>query len=175
VEVFQGLAYVAAAKGLWAVDFEDPRAPSVAGVFPIDRDDQHPQDVTLYNYGEGGVVAYLSTWSDGVRVVDMSDPAEPVQLARIQTKGAAEEVKLVYGYNLFVASGKEGVELFNVLDPRNPTPQPIAQTKGHAWALEVNPSQGRGYVAFGRLGKKRPDGTFDKTGGLEIFDFSVPE
>jgi hypothetical protein len=172
VEVFGNIAYVAAGKGLFAIDLgEDASDPQVLGMFPISREEKHPQDVAIARIGDG-LVAFLSVWTDGVRILDVSDPTRMTELARIKTQGAAEEVKLVDGVRLFVSSGKAGIEQFDVSALAKPVAVPMARTDGHAWALEILPN-GIGYNAFGRLGKRRPDGTYDKTGGLQVFDLTL--
>lgn len=66
-------------------DYSDPSAPAQIGEYrtPNSRgtDDQGAGDYTIHNNFLVGTTIYCSWYSDGVRVIDVSDPRSPVEVA----------------------------------------------------------------------------------------------
>lgn len=65
-------------------------------------------------------LAYVADNSQGLQVVDLSDPAKPVLLTTVATAGGAQDV-IVDGDHAYVAVGSQGVEIFSLADPRAPS------------------------------------------------------
>ena len=99
-------------RQLWILDVSDPAHPSVLGAYaPLQT---VPHDVTIVGY-----TAYLATWS-GLEIVDVTNPANPVQVGRFGTWEGAYEVAVSDGYAHIAA----GDRLYSVSlwDPRHPLP-----------------------------------------------------
>jgi len=81
----QILAYVASTEGLQIVDVSDPDAPVLLGRLdtnptdiPLEELDDVPQDVVV-----SGGLAFVPIWIGGFSVVDVQNPANPVEIQRI--------------------------------------------------------------------------------------------
>ncbi|MEZ4367061.1 MAG: hypothetical protein R2939_12370 [Kofleriaceae bacterium] len=118
-------------------------------------------------------VAYLARYQDGLRIVDVADPAAPVELGHLPTEFGGDEiyndVKLVDGpaatrYAL-MASSVAGVVVVDVTQPSTPTvvahlgtpPSPGATVDIHTLSVDG----GRAYLA-------------NLDTGLEIWDVTTP-
>ncbi len=110
-QVVSDTAYVAAnSQGLRIMDVSNPADPQVISVF-----NQIAQDVQVV-----GDLAYVSGY--GVWILNISDPAQPVQIGYYlhsdpaYDTGLAVEEQIVYISNLYV-----GLYLLDVSDPTHPT------------------------------------------------------
>ena len=62
-----------------------------------------------------GSKLYVANRSTGVEVIDITDPANPKQLANLDTSGSAEDVMLSKdGKTLYVADGKAGIKVIRI-------------------------------------------------------------
>jgi hypothetical protein len=117
-----------------------------------------------------GTVAYLARAGDGLRIVDLADPADPRELAHVPVARPDDEawsdVEIALGpgdrpYAL-VASDLHGVLVFDVSDPTDP--YPVARFPGGGGAIvdTLTVVDGRAYLADGGIR------------GLRVFDVSEP-
>jgi len=128
--------------GLTIVDVSDPNTPVVIGHYGI----IDGSDVAV-----AGNLVYLST-ADTLNIIDVSDPAHPVNLSSLSTPGYAGKL-CATGDTVYVADAMRGVAVVDVSDPRNPRLVSSIPTPGYA--EEVIVSGGKVYVA-------------DATGGLAV-------
>ena len=105
-----------------------------------------------------GQTAYVADASDGLQVVDMSDPKNPVIIGSMDTPGVAFDVA-VLNQIAFVADEEAGLLIIDVSDPENPTVACRVDTPGYARGVAV--SGQNAFVA---------DGVY----GLLIIDVSDP-
>jgi hypothetical protein len=120
----QNLAYVTKEyNGLEIFNVTDPRNPARAGLFPAPAQ-TYFTDVSV---SPAGTHAYVTSVggvfppTDGMlRVVDVTDPANPAQVAAYDTPGDAHRVHLSDGV-AYVADGQTGLRLVDVQQPNNPT------------------------------------------------------
>jgi hypothetical protein len=82
VQVDNGIAYVALKGSLWLLDIRDPSAPAL-----LSRIDGPADDVAV-----AGGVAIVAAGSQGLTVVDVSDPMKPLIVATYATLGTATRV-----------------------------------------------------------------------------------
>jgi hypothetical protein len=108
-------AYVAGhAEGLRVVDVADPLRvtdASLAATLPS----RFAQRVSVQ-----GTVAGIADGSAGVKIVDVTRPAAPVELAAYRTGGTANRVVLA-GHLAWVAAGSQGVLALDLGTPSSPT------------------------------------------------------
>ncbi|MFC2076836.1 LamG-like jellyroll fold domain-containing protein [candidate division KSB1 bacterium] len=108
-----------------------------------------------------GNIAYVAVDSGGVtglRIVDISDPADPAEIGSCATPGTAFGVFFQDGY-AYVADGAAGLRIIDVSDTTNPAETGSIDTPGEA--VQVFVSGNYAYVA-------------DGPGGLRIVDVSNP-
>ncbi len=67
-----------------------------------------------------GNYAYIADGSEGLRIIDVSDPTNPVEKGFLDTSGDAKGV-FVSGDYAYVAEGSNGVEIINVTKPASPS------------------------------------------------------
>lgn len=76
-------------------------------------------DGETYSVAFKGQYAYVADRDAGCRILDMSNPASPVEVNSIAAKTWLYDVK-VDGDRLYLAAGCEGFRIFDITDPVNP-------------------------------------------------------
>lgn len=104
-----------------------------------------------------GNLAYVAEGSDGLQVIDVSNPAAPVRVGGFNTIGKAISVQ-VMGTLAYVADGDAGLQVIDVSNPARPR-RLGGLTSGYAYGVQVVGALA--YVAVG----------FD---GLQVIDVSNP-
>ena len=132
------------------VDVSSPGAPVV--VSSVALPGGQCRDVVVQ-----GDYAYLAAYSDGLIIVDVSDPTTPVQVGSIDV-GSGHGVA-VQGDHVYLAAGGNGLKVFDVSTPSAPVHVGSSGTPGSAWGIDV--SGDLVYVAI-------------YTAGMCIFDVSDP-
>ena len=94
-------------------------------------------------YVSGGY-AYVADWNAGLRVIDVSDPENPVEIGYYDTPGYAHGVYISGSY-AYVADGDWGLRVIDVSNPSNPEEVGYYDTPG--WAYGVYVSGDYAYVA----------------------------
>jgi hypothetical protein len=78
-------------------DFSNPRAPKQVGVFKtansVDSTDKAAGDFVIHNNFLVGTTSYTSWYTDGVRVVDLSNPRAPREVAHFVPPATTNPVK----------------------------------------------------------------------------------
>jgi hypothetical protein len=105
-----------------------------------------------------GDLAYVADGLGGLRILDVSNPAIPVELGALYTPGEALDVAVV-GDLAYVADGLGGLRILDVSTPAFPAELGALDTPGYAFDVEVVGDLA--YVADGRS-------------GLRILDVSNP-
>jgi hypothetical protein len=88
--------------------------------------------------------AYLAAWNQGLRVYDLSDPSNPVQVGACEEFHNARFVQVV-GHYAYVADGGQGLRIVDISIPTEPRLVSTWDTPGYAWAVAV--SGGYAYVS----------------------------
>jgi len=99
-----------------------------------------------------GNYAYVADRDSGLRIINISDPAHPIEAGSHDTPGWAFGVAVAGNY-AYVADYHGGLRIINVSDPANPTEADFYDTPGYAEGVAV--AGNYAYVA-------------DKGGGLVI-------
>ena len=154
------LAYLARAHdGLRIVDLSDPAAPADVGHSPP----LYPEVGEFYNdvkltEADGALYALMASSARGVVIIDLTDPARPVEVATVPETSPQypyvgvhtifTEAERVYATNL----SHGGVDIFHILDPTRPTllgryVQPDAWEVG-GYAHDLYASNGRVYISY---------------------------
>ena len=106
-----------------------------------------------------GNYAYIADGIAGLSILDLSNPAAPMQVGSVTiTNGYAENVTVDGGY-AYVAYGSGGLQVFGVSDPANPVWVGGYDTGGDAEGIAV--SNGVAYVAA-------------RNAGVQIFSVTNP-
>ena len=108
-------------------------------------------------YVSGGY-AYVADWNAGLRVIDVSDPENPVEVGYYDTPGYAHRVCISGGY-AYVADNWAGLRIIDVSDPSNPVEVGHHDTPTIAVGIYV--SGDYAYVT-------------DRDAGLRVIDVSAP-
>lgn len=134
------LGYLATSEnGLHVFDMADPAHPIEIGVFASDA---YQIEVAVR-----GSLAYVAEASKedpenrfsrlggGLRIVDVSDPAQPVELSFVDTPGWIEDLAIV-GDKVYLAEGGPGtVRVFDVSDPSAPVEVQVFEAG--TWPMHV--------------------------------------
>ncbi|MFX1283053.1 MAG: LVIVD repeat-containing protein [Promethearchaeota archaeon] len=103
-----------------------------------------------------GDIAYIAAQTEGLKIVNVSDPTNPFVITSYDTPGVAVDV-FVQGDCAFVADGPYGLYVIDISVPSNPTLIGSYDTSGEANSVIVEGDYA--YVA-------------DKGGGLQIIEVS---
>ncbi|MCB9854702.1 MAG: hypothetical protein H6818_03370 [Phycisphaerales bacterium] len=138
IAVANGIAYLTEeSDGLQIFDVSDPTAPVHLA--------SYPSPLEAIDIEVSGSIAYLA---EGVRlkVLDVSDPANPVQAGSISFGGPAVNVfdAALSGTIVYLAAGPAGLMIFDVSNPGNPTP--VGSLGGFQNAVGVAVENGVAYV-----------------------------
>ncbi len=104
-------------------DVSDPTAPELVGTVPL----FDPVNDMLVD----GEILYLAT-DDGLEVVTLADPAEPVPIGQVETTDRSLGLAL-HDDHVFVAAGEAGVRGVDVSDPSTPV-----ETWTDGWSSHAN-------------------------------------
>lgn len=151
-----GVAFVAAEEaGLRVVDLSVPEQPVELGAltFGVSSDTWAQRVVVL---DEGRLVVGLSRW---LVVVDVADPAAPVELGRVRVYLWPVKDIAVDGDLAVVANHRGGLRVFDLSSPAEPCPVGWLDPPG--WAFGVASTADFAYLA-------------DYHGGLQIVDLHDP-
>ncbi len=96
-----------------------------------------------------GDIAYVADGLEGVKIVNVGNPAAPMLLGSFATGGDARDLAVV-GNRAYVATGAPGLRILDVSDPATPTSLGIYNTVGLAGAVQVVGNLA--YVADGLAG-----------------------
>lgn len=103
-------------------------------------------------------VAYVSAYTGGLEVLDVSDPSRPLRLGGYDSPGWAYDAEVAGGF-AYLADYRSGVQVLDVTDPRLPV-----RRGGHATAGAAGAIQLVGDLAF----------VAARDGGLRILDIGNP-
>lgn len=87
--------------------------------------------VNPFDVAVAGNYAYIAVGSAGLRVIDVTDPANPTVVGSVDTPGSARGVT-ISGTYAYVADGNSGLQVVNVAAPTSPTIVGSLDTPGNA-------------------------------------------
>ena len=122
------------------VDYENPEEPREVG------------EVILPTLFKGiaidGDYAYLSVWTMGMYVVDISDIANPTIVGSVE--GEVKGRIAYYSDHVYVMNEYEGVWIYNVSDPGNP--EYVRRWESEGWVTDICIVDTVGYLLDNALG-----------------------
>lgn len=142
-------AYLAYGTHLNVVDLSVPRSPTLLGSLPLGA----CNDVAVAD-----TLAYIASFTDGLRVVSVADPAAMAEVGYLDTPGAANGIAL-RGTVAYLADYNGGLRVIDVSDPHSP--QPISALSALLNAVAIALHGDYAYVAC-----------LDR--GLRVLDISDP-
>jgi hypothetical protein len=84
-----------------------------------------------------GNYAYVAAGPDGLRIIDVADPARPIETGQVATPPQANDVAVAGGY-AYVAAAYAGTRIIDVADPAQPVEVGLFSTPaGQAQAVSV--------------------------------------
>ncbi len=96
-----------------------------------------------------GSYAYVADDGKGLRIIDISDPANPSETGYYDTPGYAYDVAVAGNY-AYIADYYQGLRVIDVSDPAHPVQVGLYDTLGEAYGVAV--AGGYAYVADGSGG-----------------------
>ncbi|GAB1540755.1 hypothetical protein NUACC21_34240 [Scytonema sp. NUACC21] len=156
VTVVNGYAYVAAKEaGLQILDISDSFAPARRAdrANPILKGSYTVRDVTndAQDVAVRGNYAYVTDGNNGLRIVDISDPTNPILKATFDTSSYASNVALAGKY-AYVTDFKAGLQILDISNPAEPVPLELYDTEGEVDGVAVVGKYV--YIADGNYGFK---------------------
>jgi hypothetical protein len=151
VAVQGSYAYIGEGPRLTILDISNPLSPIVVGKTV-------PLPSTVKDVAISGSYAYVATLGAGLRVLDVSTPANPTEVGFYDTPGGAREVAVATGdpqghTYAYVADEGAGLRVVDVSLPTNPTEVDFYDTPGMAGGVAVAAGDLQGhtyaYVADG--------------------------
>lgn len=130
-------AYVGEGPSLTILDISAPASPTVVGKTPSLPD-------IVRGVAIAGNYAYVADGKHGLRVVDISIPAEPEEVGFSNTFGYAEDVAVAGNYAYVAVGG--GLRVIDISTPTSPMEVGFCDTKG---AIGVAVAGSYAYVANG--------------------------
>jgi hypothetical protein len=145
-------AYNGEGPALTILDVSNPSSPTVTG-----KTDPLP-DAVVRGVAVVDNYAYVAGGYGGLRVVDISDPFNPIEVGSCDTPGRALSVAIAGDY-AYVADGETGLRVMDISTRCSPIEVGFFDTSGQARSVAV--AEGYAYVA-------------DFREGLRVVDISEP-
>jgi hypothetical protein len=130
VAVQGNYAYVGVGLRLIVLDVTNPVTPTEVG-------STTPFPYFVEDIAVSGTYAYVAVGGAGLRVVDVSDPANPIEVGAWDSPGYAEGVD-VSGHTVYLADGPYGLRVVDASDPASPTPLGSAYDMNYAFDVAVS-------------------------------------
>jgi WD40 repeat protein len=170
------------ADGLRIFDISNPTQPVQVGFYqPPPRDwagyttmtsplppPPRGMDVALQNTEAGRNYAYIAAWAAGLRIVDVTDPAAPVEVGAIEFEPATAVTGIALGWQIAYLSTTAGLRVVDVSDPTHPVQ--IAALPAVSWDVALAGGDFRLYLVEGQCSPL--DGCV--LGSLQAIDVSDP-
>lgn len=134
---------------IWVIDISDPTAPSQAGFLNLQGQIRavvgHPTSDTTTASTEA--LAYVLDVDRNLKVVDVSNPAAPVELGFYDLPQQFGPIS-VFNDTLYVGT-EQGILLLDISDPVRPTQAGLYQAPG--WQGDVFVADGHAYLPMGQF------------------------
>jgi hypothetical protein len=138
------ITYIASPEGITSISSLNTSGSSQSVVVSDDRDG----------------LAYLADGDGGMKVIDVSNPLNPVLLHTVDTPGFSSDVALS-GNMAYVADGNSGLQIIDITDPFSTTPSIVGFVDTPGNAVDVSVVATLVFVA-------------DSEAGLRIVDANIP-
>ena len=119
-----------------------------------------PESIVL---SSNGTIAYVTDYSNGLHIIDISDPTAPKGLGSYDPQGFTRSITLSSDSTIaYIANGYSGLQIIDVTDPLAPQRLRGYDTPGYAYGVTLSSDGSVAYVADGYRG------------GLQIIDIADP-
>lgn len=163
VTVNQNYVYAGVGQRLVVLNVADPNAPNEVGGIEINAG--AVTDVDVFEDK-----AYVAAGGAGLRIMGISQPINPKEIAFVNTPGYAEGVAVV-GQYAYVADGGAGLRIIDISDHAQPREVGFAYVLGYAFDVEIVGNFA--YVA-GAGGGLRVVDISDPTHSAEVCGYNTP-
>lgn len=168
VAVRNGIAYVADGYGgVNLIDVSNPARARHVGWYVVPFDEQRSKFTeadkglgAAFGIAVSGTYVYVAAFNQGMRIVDASDPARPVEIASQPTPLWAYQVE-VEGQYAYIADYDGGLRIIDVANPKSPREVSSYNPEGTGSYRHVEPA---GDYAYGGTG----------AGGVLVLDIKDP-
>jgi hypothetical protein len=133
----------------YILDVSDPTLPTLSSF----------SGVHSYGTAVSGTHVYLSNYSTGLEIVDVTSPTNPIQAGVYDSPGLAKDVTFLGGPFAYLADDRAGLRVVDVSQPMTPTE--VAAHDTFSWARYADVQGDYAYVA-------------EVTDGLAVIDVSQP-
>ncbi len=154
IEIIGDRAYIFLVMGMVVMDISDPAAPAIIGRYP-----PIPTRRRFFRGTVDGDWVFGGCRYELLRIIDISDEANPTLAALHGAPGMSYEGSALAGDLLYAARHADGLEVIDVADPSQPVT--VAELSGLVNCWDIALAGGYGFVA-------------DGTGGLAVLDLSNP-
>ena len=110
-------------------------------------------------FANGSNYLYAACGSDGLQILDISNPSSPELISSYNTLGYTEDVYVVGNYAI-LADGPNGIQIIDISDPREP--EWVGEAYALAYVYDVEVSETMAFAAAGGS-------------GLMVVDLTYPE
>ena len=119
---------------------------------------------TYYNYAiwdaaYSDSLVYIACGENGLVVLDVTDPSDPMVVSEFDTPGFAKCLKIQGNYVIIADLKGSGIRIVDVSNPESPFEAGVVLTEGNAFSLAI-----QGDIIYVADGKK----------GISIIDYSDP-
>ena len=137
-------------RGLDVYDIADPKSPHRIGNLPVQLPEEiyEPDPPPIWMEIRDNF-AYLSNGSDGLRIVDVTDPKTPRPVSHVPLPGYTYTVAL-RGDQAWLANINLGLVIVDITEPRHPTVLKTCATPGGAYDIIFR--ENIGFVSDGANG-----------------------
>ncbi|MBN1888095.1 MAG: carboxypeptidase regulatory-like domain-containing protein [Thermoflexales bacterium] len=121
----------------------------ILGLDPLIYGESAPMPAKVAGLALSATHAYVAAGDAGLRVLDVSDPINPIEVGYYDTPGSARGVALAGDY-AYVAAGEDGLRVIDVSNPISPTELGSCDTPGSARGVAL--AGNYAYIADGDSG-----------------------
>ncbi|GEM_PF-4089465 len=143
VQVQGKYAYVGLDKELLIMDISNPTSPLTVSQTPI------PANPIIEDIQVVGNIAYIATGWNGLRLMDISQPANPRELSFVAINDYAYRV-VISGTRAYLADGDKGLRIFDIATAQSP--QQLGEYDTHGTAKDLVLVGNQAYIADGDRG-----------------------
>jgi hypothetical protein len=123
-------AYMSVGNYIQILDITNPYLPLWGGRI-------HILPLGLEDLVASGNFLYVAAWNFGLKVIDVSDPANPIEIGSLDSPGSALGIS-ISGIYAYLADGDYGLVIINISDPTQPFMVGSIDTPGTAYDVVVS-------------------------------------
>ncbi|MDP8238887.1 MAG: T9SS type A sorting domain-containing protein [Candidatus Hatepunaea meridiana] len=136
-------AYVTNDRGVVVVDIRDWRAPEEVGLhednYKLRSITSNGHYVVTYSYSD-----YQPIWYKAINLIDVSEPSDPVALARDQYSGQLRAVAVKDDY-VYLGGADDGLRIVDISDPESP--EEISRIESNDYVMDIYTTEDFAFVS----------------------------